>query len=81
VEPVPDLLLVRKYVRAGNRTQDLWICGQSDETGKEKYNTTLAATVRQKDSQTSLYTKNFTSIISWQPNKTFVTGVDVSYTA
>jgi hypothetical protein len=28
VDPVPDLLLVRKSGRAGNRTRDLWICSQ-----------------------------------------------------
>jgi hypothetical protein len=28
VDPVPDLLLLGKSGSAGNRTQDLWICGQ-----------------------------------------------------
>jgi hypothetical protein len=28
VDPVPDPLLLRKSVRAGNRNRDLWICSQ-----------------------------------------------------
>jgi hypothetical protein len=28
VDPVPDPLLLRKYGKVGNRTQDLWLCSQ-----------------------------------------------------
>jgi hypothetical protein len=28
VDPVPDLLLLRKSGSAGNRTRDFWICSQ-----------------------------------------------------